>query len=101
MLAIPVKSKIIVRYFRDDAGQFYRGFFLVTERAGKYFVKPIRIEEVTEAAFTEKTVVALPIIKKSAILPTTKILPPVVSLYFPSDFSFFNSQPIRAPNLQK
>jgi len=98
MLTIPIHSRIVTRYFRNEAGRFFRGYFLVTERAGKYFVKPIRVEEVSEAAFSEKVVVALPVLKKASKLSITKVLPPTVSPYFPSDFSFFNSQPIRAPN---
>lgn len=97
MQLVASQNKIVIEYIRNEAGQFFRAHFLVTERAGSFFVKLIKLEAISEEAFAAKETLALPAIFAAHEYGEIKEYS-IASPYFPKDFSFVTSQMTRAPS---
>ena len=108
MIIVKPKSKIVIKYGKNEAGQIVRAYFLVSEIGGHLKVKLLRIEEVKKD-FRLK-------IKDLSCKNGTEILKICGSCasfgsvfhFLPSSFiispyqnlTFFSSQMTRAPSIR-
>jgi len=90
---IKSNSKIVERIIRDKNGNFFRAYFLVIEREGKFFGKLVKIEPVKE-----KSALPAPSTERK-IQFTIDNLHLTSSPYFSEIETFFTSQMTRAPSI--
>ena len=102
-----IKNKIIERIVQNEKGQFFRAYFLVCERNGRFYGKLIRVEPIFVEVRLPQTVCGsqtstkyLPVFSAKLIIPDTLYLVhSISSSYFSTIETFFVSQMTRAPSI--
>ncbi|MFA6552099.1 MAG: hypothetical protein WCT19_01190 [Candidatus Paceibacterota bacterium] len=103
MLTIQPKSKIVIKYGKNEAGQIVRAYFLVSEIGGRINVKLLKIEQTNDSKFKlEDSRIKNQILKICGscvssvsifhFLPSSFLISPYQNL------TFFSSQMPRAPS---
>lgn len=97
MLIAQPQGKIFKKIFRKESGEFILATFVVVESNGRLKARLIATEIISADIFTSPVAEALPVLKPKSVseLSYTPNFYETINPYF--DFSFFVSQPTRAP----
>ena len=99
MLSVRPQQKIVEKILQTKGGGFVRAQFLLTEYQGRIHIKLISAEPISEqegGTFSVPSTLALPVaITIGTFERVLNYGETIVSTF--TDFSFFTSQPTRAP----
>lgn len=98
MLVTQPQGHIVKKIFRTEAGEYILATFVVVESVGRLKARLISTEKISADTFTVSDPEALPILQVNTVGEYSYISNCRVTLSPYQDFSFFVSQPTRAPS---